>query len=271
VGFGLHIAGKALDRALSHRLTSTRTAFPVKKYVDDVAVHRTDLSVVQRALAEDDLATKPPTPLAGSSVLGVTITPTGRWVRKKPLDLDTIPSTRKHLASLLGKLTAHYPVCSWLRITCAMLIHVLALAAPTAKHSYDYPLPSNLRTAYSHLIQYIRMHGDPVGGDWQVSLSDPWTLYTDGSSLGCAAVFCIGSVICEDRSWLRDRNCRRHINVVEAESVVRGLGIVVDYIQAFHIPQCCLTVRTDNTSVVAWLSRSANRHWTKIHGLFRHA
>ncbi|KAF4648259.1 hypothetical protein FOZ61_002944, partial [Perkinsus olseni] len=57
VGFGLHIAGKALDRALSHRLTSTRTAFPVKKYVDDVAVHRTDLSVVQRALAEDDLAT----------------------------------------------------------------------------------------------------------------------------------------------------------------------------------------------------------------------
>ncbi|EER05444.1 gag/pol/env polyprotein, putative, partial [Perkinsus marinus ATCC 50983] len=271
VGFGLHIAGKALDRAMTHCLDATTTHFPVKKYVDDVAVHRSDLVVVEKALAQDDLSTKPPQTLAGSSVLGVTITPVGRWTRKKPIDLTTLPTTRKALASLLGKLTAHYPVCGWLRLTCALFTRILALAAPAATRHYDYSIPTNISTAYSHVLQYIRTYGDPIGGVWQITASDPWVLFTDASAIGCAAVLCVGDVLCEDRAWLRDRDCKRHINILEVEAVLRGLGIVIDYMQAICIARCSLTIRTDNMSVVAWLSRSTSRHWTKIHGLFRNA
>jgi hypothetical protein len=47
-----------------------------------------------------------------------------------------------------------------------------------------------------------------------------------------------------------------------------GLGLVLKYIRDFEISRKILiNSRVDNRSVIAWLTRSEQRHWRKIKGI----
>ncbi|KAF4672229.1 hypothetical protein FOZ60_001982, partial [Perkinsus olseni] len=136
---------------------------------------------------------------------------------------------------------------------------------------YDFPLPDSVRSITQSITEYVRVHGDPVKGYWPIDFAADWVLFTDSSRYASSAVLQIGGTICEDRAWLREHNCRRHINVSETEAAVKGLDLVVDYIRAYKLKRCSLRLLTDNTSVVSWLNRKSDRHWKQITGLCKNA
>ncbi|KAF4648450.1 hypothetical protein FOL46_002872, partial [Perkinsus olseni] len=265
----------ALDVTTDHSLSrlGDSLSHPIRKYVDDMAVHNDDVAKVCQTLAEDGFVVKPPQSLLGSKVIGIHITPAGEWVRKKPLDLDVVPQTRSQLASLTGKLATYYPIASWLRLCGAMLTRVAAAAQPSvgSKRSYDYPLPPQLQDLWVAVCEHIKREGDPCHGRWLVNPDLEWRLFTDGSAIGMAATIFFGPIKVEDRAWLRKKGCKRHINVVETEAVLRGMNLVTDYMRAYDRRAQVLHLYTDNASVQSWLTRKDGRHWGKISGMSKSA
>jgi transposase InsO family protein len=110
--------------------------------------------------------------------------------------------------------------------------------------------------------------GDPCTGYWHFCKEEPWTLYTDASLAAYGAVLMIGNVIVEDQTYLRAPNDRRHINLAELIAVQKGLHLVSLYQKALNVANpFVLQLKCDNKSVVAWLTRAKQRHWTSIKGL----
>ncbi|KAF4647766.1 hypothetical protein FOL47_004158, partial [Perkinsus chesapeaki] len=218
---------KALGKSVTHTIKEAKPKVEVRKFVDDSFVDTDDLAEVEKALDANDLTTKPAQPLLGGTVLGIHVCENGQWVRKSPVEilLKTVPETRQQLASLLGKLTGHYPCARWLRVTCAMITRLLATIERVTSTQYDFPLPESVKSIVADLHNYIHEHGDPCSGQWYINPDAEWVLYTDASRHALAGVLTIGGTICEDRAWLRPRECRRHINVAEIEAVVRSLDI----------------------------------------------
>ena len=69
-----------------------------------------------------------------------------------------------------------------------------------------------------------------------------------------------GDSIVEDRSWLRPKDEKRHINLAELNTAVEGLKLAVDY----GIKE--VTLISDLKTVHAWLSsRLRNTQRVKVH------
>ena len=90
---------------------------------------------------------------------------------------------------------------------------------------------------------------DPARGLWSAKVGDSTecTVWTDASDVGLSAVLQVNSVTVEDRSWLRPRGDKRHINVVELEAAIKGLSMAIGWKSKI----VCL--KTDSKTVAAWL------------------
>ncbi|KAF4739343.1 hypothetical protein FOZ63_032230, partial [Perkinsus olseni] len=164
LGFGLAIAPRILAVVLDFVLAEAGLTDKADKFVDDIVANREDIPRLRAALLRNSFPTKEPTALTSSTVLGVTCTPSGGWVRREALS-DAIPRTRRDLASLVGKLVAHYPIGGWLRIVAATFTRLCTLFQQGDQ--YEYPLPPILLDLYHKFRTHLAAVGDPVHGPWQ--------------------------------------------------------------------------------------------------------
>ena len=260
LGFGLSISPKVLRVVLSEILPSD--AFPsIDTYIDDNFLPVEDASLVRDKLREHGFETKEPEPVNRSRVLGLQNSPDGTWTRRG--DTPRLERhTKRGVHSWTGKLVCHLPIARWLR-PC-----VSALKRLCAVQDWDEPLNDHAVKACQRLTKWLEDRGDPCAGQWSYEPSDPWTLYTDASCTAYGAVLMVGNVYVEDQTYLRAPGDRRHINLAELIAVHKGIHLVSLYRKALRITESTtINLKCDNKSVVAWLTRAQERHWTSIKGM----
>ena len=260
LGFGISIAPKVLRVILSQILPEE--IFPnIDTYIDDNFIPLTDVYRVRSILREHGFETKEPEPVLTSRVLGLQNYPDGTWRRRT--DLPKLEKfSKRGVHSWTGKLVSHLPIAGWLR-PC-----VSALKRLCSSNFWDDELPSNAINSCKKLENMIFARGDPCTGSWHYDKHKPWTLYTDASLAAYGAVLMIGNVYVEDQTYLRSPSDRRHINLAELIAVQKGLHLVSLYQKALKIDHSfVLQLKCDNKSVVSWLTRAKERHWTSIKGL----
>ncbi|TEB18261.1 hypothetical protein C9890_0422 [Perkinsus sp. BL_2016] len=260
LGFGLSISPKVLRVVLSEILPSD--AFPsIDTYIDDNFLPVEDASLVRDKLREHGFETKEPEPVNRSRVLGLQNRPDGTWTRRG--DTPRLERhTKRGVHSWTGKLVCHLPIARWLR-PC-----VSALKRLCAVQDWDEPLNDHAVKACQRLTKWLDDRGDPCAGQWSYEPSDPWTLYTDASCTAYGAVLMAGNVYVEDQTYLRAPGDRRHINLAELIAVHKGIHLVSLYRKALRITESTtINLKCDNKSVVAWLTRAQERHWTSIKGM----
>ena len=244
MGFGLSIAPKVMD-AIVKWVTKD---FPdVDNYVDDIRTPQAQTEELVAALQQYGLPTKPPAKLEDSCVLGLKIgAKDGQllWKRRDPTSIE-IPTvlTRRSIFRWCGALTAHYPVCRWLR---PMSSYLRRLASLT--ESWDQPISKELEALCRDLMARL-LSDDPVHGVWSVpaGTSKEWKVWCDASSIAFGAALERDGEIVEDRCWLREKNDRRHINLSELEATIKGLNLAVKW-NIHH-----LKLMTDSKTVYGWL------------------
>ncbi|KAF4701613.1 hypothetical protein FOZ63_018686, partial [Perkinsus olseni] len=167
-----------------------------------------------------------------------------------------------------GRFVAHYPTVGWARPAFSALKRLACVAHDGAPSTWDEPLDPHARRACDLLQQDIDARGDSVGGSWQYSSLDPWSLFTDSSRHAYGAVLRIGPVLVEDATYLRRAGDRRHINLAELDALIKGLQLVDRYRRALSLhSRLPLTIFCDNTSAVAWVTRHLEQHWRSVAGL----
>ena len=72
-------------------------------------------------------------------------------------------------------------------------------------------------------------------GVWSVDSSPKavWTIWCDASDVAIATVVEVSGCIVEDRSWLRSTKDKKHINVAELESLIKGIELACDWKATF--------------------------------------
>ena len=260
LGFGLSISPKVLRVVLSEILPSE--SFPtIDTYIDDNFLPVADATAVRQRLREHGFETKEPEPVNESRVLGLQNSPDGTWRRRGSTPLLQ-KLTKRGVHSWTGKLVCHLPIAKWLR-PC-----VSALKRLCAVHEWDEPLDAHALHACNRLSKWLAERGDPCGGQWSYNPEELWTLYTDASCTAYGAVLLIGDVYVEDQTYLRAPGDRRHINLAELIAVHKGIHLVALYRKALRrTEQATINLKCDSKSVVAWLKRAQERHWTSIKGL----
>ena len=75
------------------------------------------------------------------------------------------------------------------------------------------------------------MANDPAHGEWHVDINESSVVevYCDASDLAYCVVLKCNGVAVEDRSCLRAKNDKRHINVAELDAVIKALDLIVDW------------------------------------------
>ena len=148
-----------------------------------------------------------------------------QWSRRDGLDLKLPePLTRRSLPSWCGRLTAHVPVCGWLRPTCSFLKWMVA---PNTK--WDEALPPELDRFCEELQAHLRAEGDPEHGEWCIYREAGCVLSTDASDIAYGAVLEIAGVKVEDRPWLCEHGDKRHINVAELDVATKGFNMAISW------------------------------------------
>eukprot|EP00117_Sycon_ciliatum_P011312 scpid18689/ scgid1770/ Gag-Pol polyprotein; Matrix protein p10; p20; Capsid protein p25; Nucleocapsid protein p14; Protease p15; Reverse transcriptase/ribonuclease H p90; Integrase p46 len=260
MGFGLSVAPKVMDIIVKY---VTRDMPEVDNYVDDVIVPKPLSSAVSARLAAYGLPTKPAEDVSSARVLGLQLF-TGadnelHWRRRDGVQLEVADEiTRREVFSWCGRLTSHYPVCSWLRPACGYLKRLASVES-----AWDKPVCDAVVHCCAEL-QAMLDKADPATGKWAVNVeARDCTVWCDASDVAYGALLeCDGAVV-EDRSWLRPASDRRHINVAELNAVLRGLTLATDY----RVKTA--TVVTDSKTVYGWLSaRLGNIHRVKTNSLF---
>ena len=90
----------------------------------------------------------------------------------------------------------------------------------------------------------------------------PCRVWCDASDTAIGVIQESGDGIVEDRSWLRPKDDKRHINLAELNAAVEGLKLAVYY----GIKE--VTLLSDSKTVHAWLSaRLRHTQRVKVHGL----
>ena len=260
LGFGLSISPKVLRVVLSEILPSD--SYPsIDTYIDDNFLPVADAETVRIRLREHGFDTKEPEPVNQSRVLGLQNSPDGTWKRRGPTPkLEKL--TKRGVHSWTGKLVCHLPIAKWLR-PCASAIKRMC-----AVQDWDEPLDAHAIRACNKLTQWLEERGDPCNGQWSYNPVKPWTLYTDASCTAYGAVLKVGDVSVEDQTYLRAPGDRRHINLAELIAVHKGIHLVALYRKALRITEpATINLKCDSKSVVAWLKRAQERHWTSIKGL----
>jgi transposase InsO family protein len=260
LGFGLSISPKVLRVVLSEILPAD--TFPsIDTYIDDNFLPVSDITQVRERLREHGFETKEPEPVNTSRVLGLQNSPDGTW-RRRGATPQLEKFSKRGVHSWTGKLVCHLPIAGWLR-PCAS-----ALKRLCSGQDWDDPLDAHALRACERLGKWLLERGDPCQGIWSFDASKPWTLYTDASSTAYGAVLLIGEVYVEDQTYLRAPGDRRHINLAELIAVHKGIHLVALYRKALRMSEATtISLKCDNKSVVAWLTRAQERHWTTTKGL----
>ena len=130
--------------------------------------------------------------------------------------------TKKRIYSSCGKLTGHYPVCEWLRVSCSYLKRICNGI------DWNQPVSRTTEVLMNDLLERVNKD-DPVKGVWNTptSTSNKWKVWCDAGKIatGCV-VECNGNTL-EDGSWLRKEDDSSHINVAELESVIKGVNMIL--------------------------------------------
>jgi hypothetical protein len=267
LGFGVNIAVKCLRVILNYILEEEGIPGDViMPYVDDMPCPKALIDRLRDALVRNGFDIKPPEEMAQARALGLCIRPSGRWGRKGVFPGLPDVITRRTIHQWCGKITAHYPVCGWLRPACGQLKRLTTLSVDGKAPTWDEPVQEFILTAVRKFEQEIQARGDSIGGTWNFDMQQVWELFTDASAHALGCVLRIGGVIVMDGTWLRKINDTRQINIPELEAVMKGVGVVYQAKRALGLKQVGIKIFCDNSSAVAWLTRKEARHWKPIKG-----
>jgi hypothetical protein len=263
LGFGVNIAPKVL-RTVIKNILPEQLYNEIGIYIDDIYIPTSKVEEMKTHLNKNGFQIKDPEPLIKARILGLQNYPDGYWTRRQEEIPKVLIHTRRGIHSWTGKLIAHYPVANWLRPATAIMNRLTSPPDQTKKE-WDAVLTNDQIKMCEHLQQDIQERSDPVTAKWYYNVSDPWTLYTDASSIAFGAVLLIGDVYVEDSTWLRKKCDRQPINVAELKAVYKALTLPILYIDAMQIAHTqIINLKTDNNNVHGWLSRSEERQWKKI-------
>eukprot|EP00117_Sycon_ciliatum_P010277 scpid12682/ scgid5529/ len=262
MGFGLNVAPKLLTMIVQW---VTRDFAGVDSYIDDIRTPIACRDALATRLAEFGLPTKPAEPLITARVLGLQLAQDDdgivNWSRRAGVDLQLPrPATKRSLFSWCGRLTGHVPICNWLRPACSFIKRLIG-----ASTAWDDPVPDNVLRLCTEVETKLQQHGDPARGRWWTSPDggSDCAVYVDASDVGLGVVVSVDGQVMEDRSWLRPKDDKRHINVVELEAAIKGLSLAV----AWKFSSVRLV--TDSKTSAAWLRDVVNNvRRVKTSGLY---
>ena len=251
MGFGLAVAPKFMDAVVKY---VTQPYPGVDNYYDDLLVPSALVPKVSGALNEFGLPTKPAEQLAEARVLGLQLTKSSSgdtsWSRKEPAAMTLErPATRRRIFQWCGRLTSHYPVCSWLRPACSFLKR----AASADDASWDDPVPPAIQVCCEELEKRLA-EVDPAKGTWSISAGDSntWTVWCDASGLALGAALEVDGKVVEDTTQLRPHQDKRHINIAELEAAILGLNLAAKW----NVKR--ITLKIDSKTVFGWLKQVIN-------------
>ena len=261
MGFGLSVAPKYMDLVVKY---VTRDMPDVDNYVDDLMVPKAQKEAVVARLADFALPTKPAELLVSARVLGLQLSDDGdgvMWTRREDASVD-LPDTltKRDVFSWCGKVISHYPVASWLRPACGYLKR-LACIGDTG---WDSPVSDDVVSCCADVLYRLHQE-DPVCGVWSVDSSPKavWTIWCDASDIAIATVAEVSGCVVEDRSWLRSTKDKKHINVAELESLIKGIELACDW------KATLVHLKTDSKTVYGWVSSVINDvQRVKVNGLY---
>ena len=259
LGFGVSIAVKVLRVILNYILEEEGIDRGIiSPYVDDMICPKKDIERLRGALVKNGFDIKEPEDLDKAKVLGLLIQPTGQWHRRTafPEIESSHELTRRLIHKWCGRITAHFPVCGWLRPACSALKRLTTIPIDNKSPTWDEPVQPSIVKTVQKFLKEIQERGDSVTGDWSFDKSKEWNLYTDASKHALGCVLKVGNVVVLDNTWLRNLNDARHINIAELDAVIKGIGMVYQTKRALCIDPIQVTVHCDNSSVVAWLNRN---------------
>jgi hypothetical protein len=215
------------------------------RYVDDQFCHRKDIARVTEACEAYGYTCKAPENILATGALGLKVGDDGTFSRMKALpklsDYGRAQPTTKDILSLIGRYRSHFPIEGWLRP--AML--AIQRAITITKRKIDLvkfmskfgrkPRPQKVHPAVLELCrileEQVEEKGDPVRGQFQFNIEEPWTVAIDSSIFAHGAMMFIGKVLVEDATWsLRDQERwktlanDRNVNVLELEGCARSIA-----------------------------------------------
>ncbi|XP_065186001.1 uncharacterized protein LOC135816829 [Sycon ciliatum] len=259
MAFGLSVAPKFMDVIVKW---CTRDHDGVDNYVDDLYVPKPQTKAVADTLERYGLRTKPAEPANSARVLGLQLF-TGqdcqtRWKRRDGVSLECGKLTKRGVFSWCGRLVSHYPVCSWLRPACSFLKRL----ACRDGGGWDDDVPNDVVTCCAELASRVQDE-DPATGVWNASVNEQQlTVWCDASDVAYGIVAEVGGEVMEDKSWLRDADEKKHINIAELEAVIRELSTAVEW-NASNI-----RLVTDSKTVYGWVKSCLNNERrVKVSGL----
>ena len=104
--------------------------------------------------------------------------------------------SRRQLFSICGKLVGHYPVASWLRVTCSFLKRVCE------GHAWEVYVGEKAENMARELLMRVRAE-DPVRGIWHVPIISTGRVWCDASSFALGVALEIHGSIVEDAARIR--------------------------------------------------------------------
>ena len=251
MAFGMNFAPKAMTSVVRWVLAQSRKVLAgTDSYIDDVVVNEDLISAdaVSSHLTEWGLESKLPERMSdpdGVRILGLRVRNTSsetRWFRdglEPCLMLDDI-LTRRKVFSICGKLTAHYPVCRWVRVACSFIKRI------TGSTDWDDEVDSIARDMLVTVLGRIKEE-KPIGGIW-AARGEAAEVWFDASSLAMGALVKISENVVEDASWLRPESEVLHINIAELNAAVKGLNLAL----LWELND--ITMYTDSSSCYSWLN-----------------
>ncbi|XP_065181850.1 uncharacterized protein LOC135812405 [Sycon ciliatum] len=244
MGFGLAVAPKVMNAIVKFATLD----FPqVDNYVDDLFVPEEEAEAVKSKLEHYGLPTKPAEPLAQARVLGLQVSKRDGnlvWKRCDGVSLSCPKNpTKRQISKWCGALTAHCPVCKWLRPAASFLKRMANLSTD----GWDDAVPDCVATLCTEFEKQVGC-ADPVSGRWSINTADSaaWTVWCDASDTAMGVVLDVDGVVVEDKAWLRPSDDKRHNNA-ELDAVIKGLNL------ASHWGLQRLVVKTDSKTVHSWL------------------
>lgn len=245
MGFGLAVAPKFMDIIVKYVL---RDYADTDNYVDDLFVPKRDQKEVEARLEEYGLTTKPAESVPTARVLGLQLSAAEDGVQWSRRDVNLQvpkPATKRSVFSWCGKLLGHYPVCGYLRPACSFIKR----QASVSSESWDSPVNADVVQLCNDLLTRIG-ESDPARGVWSASVrgaGDDVTVWCDASDLAYGVVLEANGAVIEDRSWLRPKDDKRHINIAELDAAIKALELSAEW----NVSR--LVLRTDSKTVFGWV------------------
>ena len=256
LGFGLSIAPKVMTAIVTKVLAQDEVVKNhTSAYIDDIFVDERGVSAqrVVDHLGQYGLASKPPVRLGdvgGARVLGLHVDPSLTWRRDKAL--PKVPEgrlTRRNVHALVGEWLGHFPVCGWLRVSCAYLQRCTAQEGL----AWEESVSDGIREKVQKVDKKLREEGDPARGTWTVDAAGHAELWTDASSMALGVMLAVNGDVVEDAAWLRGQKDDAHINLAELDAAIKGINLAV----AWGIRKFSLAM--DSATVVGWLRSVIDR------------